>query len=227
MTELELLAHRQFRGARISRRIEWGRPADSILNVIRTGEMDAVLLSAGHAPMGANALGPVVTEVLAEAPCPVILKWAMTAPVNRARAQPVCCAIAFDGSEEAVLKEAVWAAERMEAPLKIVCVLEPGGSRAALLWEPSTRERETALLRSRIEAMRDRWAPGSPVQVGVGLPVSVFSRAIRQHGAGLLVSGGSREALLAAESECPVLYVGPGKRSRADRPGVFAAGRSA
>ena len=29
------------------------------------------------------------------------------------------------------------------------------------------------------------------------------------HGAGLLVTGGSREALLAAESECPVLYVGP------------------
>ena len=35
MTELELFAHRQFREARISRRIEWGRPADCILNVIR------------------------------------------------------------------------------------------------------------------------------------------------------------------------------------------------
>ena len=41
------------------------------------------------------------------------------------------------------------------------------------------------------------------------------------------VTGGSREALLAAESECPVLYVGPGNRSRAERPAVFAAGRSA
>ena len=92
MTELELLAHRQFRGARISRRIEWGRPADCILNVIRTAGMDAVLLSAGYAPMGTNALGPVVTEVLAEAPCPVLLEWAITAPVNRARTQPVCCA---------------------------------------------------------------------------------------------------------------------------------------
>ena len=125
-----------------------------------------------------------MTEVLAEAPCPVLLEWAITAPVNRARTQPVCCAIAFDGSEEAVLSEAVWAAERMEAPLKIVCALELDGSRAALLWEPSSRDREIALLRSRIESLRDRWAPGSAVQVGVGLPVSVFSRAIRLHGAG-------------------------------------------
>ena len=137
MTELELLAHRQFRGARISRRIEWGRPADCILNVIRAAGMDAVLLSAGHAPMGTSALGPVVSEVLAEAPCPVLMEWAMTAPVNRARTQPVCCAIGSDGSEEAVLKEAVWAAEQMEAPLKIVCALEPDLSRPALLWEPS------------------------------------------------------------------------------------------
>jgi nucleotide-binding universal stress UspA family protein len=227
MTELELLAHRQFRGARISRRIEWGRPADCILNVIRTAGMDAVMLSAGYAPMGTNTLGPVVTEVLAEAPCPVLLEWAITAPVNRARTQPVCCAVGSDASEEVVLKEAVWAAEQMEAPLKIVCALQPDGSRPALLWEPSTREREVALLRSRIEGLRDRWAPGSAVQVGVGLPVSVFSRAIRLHGAGLLVTGGSREALLAAESECPVLYVGPGNRSRAERPAVFAAGRTA
>jgi nucleotide-binding universal stress UspA family protein len=224
MTELELLAHRQFRGARISRRIEWGRPADCILNVIRSAGMDAVLLSAAYAPMGTSPLGPVVTEVLAEAPCPVLLEWAITAPVNRARTQPVCCAIAFDGSEATVLSEAVWAAERMEAPLKIVCALEVDGTRAALLWEPSSREREIALLRSRIEGLRDRLAPGSAVQVGVGLPVSVFSRAIRLHGAGLLVTGGSREALLAAESECPVLYVGPGNRSRAERPAVFGAG---
>jgi nucleotide-binding universal stress UspA family protein len=227
MTELELLAHRQFRGARISRRIEWGRPADCILNVIRAAGMDAALLSAGHAPMGKSALGPVVTEVLAEAPCPVLMEWAVTAPVNRARTQPVCCAVAFDGSEEAVLREAVWAAEQMEAPLKIVCALAPDVSRPALLWEPSVRDREIALLRSRIETLRDRWAPGSAVQVSVGLPVSVFSRAIRVHGAGLLVTGGSREALLAAESECPVLYVGPGKRSRAERLAVFAAGRTA
>jgi len=227
MTELELLAHRQFRGARISRRIEWGRPADSILSVIRSARIDAVLLSAAHAPMGKNALGPVVSEVLAEAPCPVLLEWATTPPVNRARTQPVCCAIVFDGSEEAVLKEAVWAAEQIEAPLKIVCALQLEGSRAALLWEPSDREREIALLRSRIESLRDRWAPGSAAQAGVGLPVSVFSRAIRLHGAGLLVTGGSREGLLAAESECPVLYVGPGRRSEAELPALLAARRTA
>jgi nucleotide-binding universal stress UspA family protein len=232
MTELELFAHQQFRGARISRRIEWGRPADCILNVIRDAGVDVVLMSAGHEPLGGSALGPVATEVLAGAPCPVLLEWAASAPVNQVRTHPVCCAIEFDGGEESVLREAVWAAARMDAPLKVMCALVPGGSRAALLWNPAEREREVSLILSRIEGLCDRWAPGAEVQVGVGLLVSVISRAIRLCEAGLLVTGGSREALLAAESECPVLYVGPGMRSRTgrpetSRPAEFAARRSA
>ena len=145
--------------------------------------------------MGTTALGPVVTEVLAEAPCPVLLEWAITAPVNRARTQPVCCAIAFDGSQAAVLSEAVWAAERMEAPLKIVCALQLDGRAPGRPYFGS-RPAGSAKLRSFARGSRvcaTAWAPGSAVQVGVGLPVSVFSRAIRLHGAGLLVTGGSRE----------------------------------
>ena len=159
MTELELFAHRQFRGARISRRIEWGRPADCILNVIRAARMDVVLMSAGHEPLGGSALGPVAAEVLAEAPCPVLLEWAVTAPVNQVRTHPVCCAIEFDGGQESVLQEAVRAAACMEAPLKVMGALVPGGSKTALLWHPAARERELALLRSRIEVLCDRWAP--------------------------------------------------------------------
>jgi nucleotide-binding universal stress UspA family protein len=227
MTELELFAHRQFRGARISRRVEWGRPADCILSVIRASHVDAVLLSAGPSPLSASSLGAVATEVLAQAPCPVLLEWAVTPPVNRARTQPVCCAIEFDGGEENVLREATWAAARMAAPLKVICAVVPVVSKASMLSDPAEREREVAPVRARIEALRDRWAPDAETHVGVGLPVFVFSRAIRFHGAGLLVTGGSREALLAAESECPVLYVGPGKRARAARPVAFAAGRSA
>jgi nucleotide-binding universal stress UspA family protein len=222
MTELELLADRHFRGARISRRIEWGRPADCILSVIRAARVDAVLMSAGHAPLGGSALGPVASEVLAEAPCPVLLEWAVTAPVNSARTHPVCCAIEFDGGEGTVLQEAAWAAARLDAPLKVIAALVPGGAKSALLWDPDEREREIAAVRSRMEGLCDRWAPRAEIQVGVGLPASVFSRAIRFHGAALLVTGNSREALLAAESECPVLYVGPATRLR-----EFAAGRTA
>ena len=130
------------------------------------------------------------------------------------------------------MREAVWAAERMDAPLKLIYALVPGGANAALLWDPAGRDREIARIRSRMEGLRDRGAPGAEVHVGVGLPVSVFSRAIRAYRAALLVTGSSHETLLAAESECPVLYVPSARRMRigrpeAARPAAFAAGRSA
>ncbi len=232
MTELELFGNGQFRRARISRRIEWGRPADCILSAIRVVRADVVLMSAGSAPLGGNALSPVAAEVLAEAACPILLEWAVTAPVNQARTHPVCCAIEFDRGEEAVMREAAWAAARMEAPLKLICALVPGGANMALLWDSAGREREVACVLSRMEGLRDRWAPGAEVHVGMGLPVSVFSRAIRSHRAGLLVTGSSHEALLAAESECPVLYVPSARRMRAGRPdtarpAAYAVGGSA
>jgi Universal stress protein family len=231
MTELELFGHRQFSRAQIARRIEWGRPADCILSAIRAVRADVLLMSAGPAPLGGNALSPVAAEVLAEAASPVLLEWPVTAPVNQARTHPVCCAVEFDGGEEAVVREAAWAAERMDAPLKLIYALAPGGANTALLWDPAGREREIARIRSRMEGLRDRGAPGAEVHVGVGLPVSVFSRAIRGHRAALLVTGSSHEAVLAAESECPVLYVPSARRMQAGhpeaRPAAFAAGRSA
>jgi nucleotide-binding universal stress UspA family protein len=232
MTELELFGHRQFRQARINRRIEWGNPADCILNAIRAVRADVVLMSAGPAPLAGNALSPVATQVLSEAACPVLLEWPFSAPVNSAHTHPVCCAIEFDRGEEAVLREAAWAAEHMDAPLKLVHALVPGGANMPLLWDPAGRDREIARLRSRMEALRDRLAPGAGVHVGVGLPVSVFSRAIRAYRAALLVTGSAHEALLAAESECPVLYLPSAKRMRAGRPEAarpmaLAAGRTA
>ena len=232
MTELELFGHRQFRRAQISRRIEWGRPVDCILNAIRAVRADVVLMSAGPAPLAGNALSPVVTDVLTEAACPVLLEWPVTAPVNHARIHPVCCAIEFDRGEEAVVREAAWAAARMQAPLKLACALVPGGANMSLLWDPAGRDHEIARVRSRMEGLRDRLAPGAEVHVGVGLPVSVFSRVIRAHRAALLVTGSSHEALLAAESECPVLYVPSARRVRvgrpeAARPAAYAAGGSA
>ncbi|MEO8593381.1 MAG: universal stress protein [Candidatus Solibacter sp.] len=218
MSELELFAHRQFRGARINRRIEWGRPADCILRAIDTAGADIVLLSAGRANGSNQAIGAVAAEVLAEAPCPVAIEWAVNAPVNRARVHPVCCALVFDGNEEAVLGEAVWAASRMRAPLKVLGALVPEGARSAILWDPDERVRASAALQRKLEAFCGSRAPGAEVHVGVGMAAPVISRALRFHGAGLLVTGGAADAPLAAESECPVLYIGDAKRRRAGNP---------
>ena len=208
MSELEVLANRRFRGARLTRRIEWGRPADCILNVLRADRLDAVLMTAGPGEdtSGAGPLGAVANEVIAEAPCPVLLEWPSARPVNHARVQPVCCAIEREGDPERVMREALWAAKRCEAPLILIC---PVGLRdSAALRDPAIREREIALTRAWAEELRDRHDPDAMVCVEAGHPVSVIGRALRFHGAGLLVSGGSREKLLAAEGECPVLYIG-------------------
>jgi hypothetical protein len=210
MTELEILANRRFRGARLSRRIEWGRPADCILNVLRTDGMDVVLMTADRDSAGGDTLGAVTREVLAEAPCPVLLEWPVMHPVNQARVQPVCCAIERDGNQERVLVEAAWAAERCNAPLILL--------HAIGFLDPAVREREVAAARSWLEELRDGYARDAVIQVEAGFPAPVFGRALRFHGAGLLVAGGSRDALLAAEGECPVLYAGRARRQSAARP---------
>ena len=222
MSELEVFAHRQLRGARISRRIEWGRVADCILHTAESTRADVLLISAGRP--GERAHSAIAAEVLAEVACPVLIEWMVSAPVNRARTQPVCCALELGGSELEVLGEAVWAASRMEAPLKVISALTPEGSHSALLWDPDERTRATAERLARVSEVCSRWAPEAEVQVGVGAPAYVVSRALRLHGAGLLVTGGEPDAPLAAESECPVLYVGGARARRAGHPG---AGRQA
>jgi len=222
MSELELFAHRQLRGARISRRIEWGRTADCIVRTVVSTGADVVLISGGPFSTDQTEPGAIAAEVLADSPCPVLVEWPASPPVNRARTQPVCCAIEFDGSEHDVLGEALWAAERMEAPLKLVSAVVPQGARAAVLWDPDERTRVAAALQARLGDLCARYAPDTEVHVGVGMAASVVSRALRLYGAGLLVTGGGAEAPMAAEAECPVLYIGGVRRQRA---GLAGAGR--
>jgi len=216
MSELEVFAHRQLRGARISRRIEWGRVADCVVRTAESTGADVLLISAGLPSDGANS--SVAAEVLADVPCPVLIEWPVSAPVNRARTQPVCCALERNGSELEVLGEAVWAAGRMEAPLKVISVLAPESSHSALLWDPDERASATAAQLAYVSELCRRWAPEAEVQVGVGVPAVVVRRALRFHGSGLLVTGGGTEAPLAAESECPVLYVGGARARREGYP---------
>jgi nucleotide-binding universal stress UspA family protein len=197
MNELEILAQRQYRGAGLVRRIEWGRPADCILGVLRSGGADLVLMTA--APVGADPIGPVADEVLAEAPRPVLLDWPATHPTNQALVQPVCCALEWDGNEARVIREAARVAQCCAAPLMVLGV--------------AARERDAAALRARAGEFLRRVAPDAELRVEAGFPGALIRRALRLHGAGLLVAGGSRDVLLAAEGECAVLYVGRQEQS--------------
>ncbi len=210
MNELEILEQRVYRGAGLVRRIEWGRPADCILGVLRSGGADVVLMTA--APVGADPVGPVANEVLAEAPCPVLLDWPAAHPTNQARVQPVCCAVEWDGNEARVMREAVRVAESCGAPLIVLGV--------------AARVGDAVALRARAGEFLRHVAPGAELQVEAGHPGAVIRRALRFHGAGLLVAGGSREVLLAAEGECAVLYTGC-QEQVAEMEFEFAAGRSA
>jgi nucleotide-binding universal stress UspA family protein len=210
MNELEIVARRQYRGAGLVRRIEWGRPADCILGVLRSGGADVVLMMA--APEGADPVGPVVNEVLAEAPRPVLLDWPATHPTNQARVQPVCCAVEWDGNEVAIMREAVRVAECCGAPLIVLGV--------------AARQHDASALRARAAEYLRHVAPGAELRVEAGYPGAVIRRALRFHGAGLLVAGGSRDVLLAAEGECAVLYTGRHEQA-ATMEYEFAARRSA
>lgn len=232
MNELENLANRQFGGVRLARRIEWGRPADCILNVLRTDRLDVVLMGAGGPSLYGDPFGAVAAEVLAEAPCPVLLEWPDTARVTQARIQPVCCAVELDGDETRVLAEAARVAGHCEAPLILICPFTFDGARAAALLEWKAREREMARVRRRVEDLRDGFAPGAAIRIDPGHAASVISRALRLYDAVLLVTGNSREALRAAHGECPVLCINAAARQRsAGHEDVedceFATGRSA
>ena len=215
MTELELFGHRQFRRAQISRRIEWGRPVDCILNAIRAVRADVVLMSAGPAPLAGNALSPVVTDVLTEAACPVLLEWPVTAPVNHARDPP------------RVLRRRI-RSRRGSRPARS----RLGGGAHAGAAEIGLRARTRR--RQHVAALGSgRTRPRNcPRHVRVWKTCAIAGRPVPKctsawgcrsrysagpsgpHRAALLVTGSSHEALLAAESECPVLYVPSARRMR-------------
>ncbi len=110
------------------------------------------------------------------------------------------------------MREAVRAAECCDAPL--------------IVLGAAARERDAAALRSRTGEFLRHVAPGAELQVEAGHPGAVIRRALRFHSAGLLVAGGSRDVLLAAEGECAVLYTGR-REQAAEMEFEFAARRSA
>jgi hypothetical protein len=61
------------------------------------------------------------------------------------------------------------------------------------------------MAKRRIEGLLRRVHPAAGVAVEVGSSQTVVSRIIQDRQMGLLVTGNCREAILAAEGECPVL----------------------
>ena len=61
----------------------------------------------------------------------------------------------------------------------------------------------------RLDGLRHRFSPPAEAIVEVGQSSEVVGRALQSRDAGLLVTGNCREAILAAQFECPVLRLAP------------------
>ncbi len=231
MAQMEFFARKEFDSASVSRRIERGDPAARILDYIRENRVDVVVMPArGSSSPRRSALGHVTEEVLAHAPCPVLVDWT-SGPGECARR--VCCVVGLNESDEECIDQAAAAAAELGAELTIVhaVTMEPRKP-ASLLWDPGIRQREILLARVQVDALKRRLAPRADVQVEFGTADRVVSRAVLSQGCGLLVTAGTRETILAVESVCPVLRIaGPGVSSAcAPEPRSWfavAAGRSA
>ena len=204
MNELEILAHHRFKGARLVRRVEWGRPADCILNVLRNDRLELVFMGAEN---------PVTAEVLADAPCPVLLEWASAPPINHVRTHPVCCAVELNGNEARVVREAARVAAGCAAPLILISAAPVAPVRPSMLWSVAERNDAVSALQNRLDQLREQYAPDATIVVETGNPEIVIARALRYHGASILVAAPSQDAIRAADSQCPVLAV-PELRSR-------------
>ncbi len=216
MAQMEFLARKEFDFARVCRRVERGRAADSILDYARLNAPDIIVMQAGGAPNARrSSLGHVTEEVLTATPCAVWLEW-KTGSSDCAR--HICCAVLLDESDEAVLCLAADVARELGAELTIIHAVSPEPEkRAALLWDSGVREHAIRAAQVLVDTLRRKFAPEARLHIAIGGVHEVVSRALYRLDAGLLVAT-QREAIFAAQSACPVLRVTGAARSRAHVP---------
>lgn len=232
MAHIPMIAGETLLEQNVHCRLERGAPGDRILDYVREHPVDLIVMSAGRSSkFHGNPVGEVSDQVLAEAPCPVWLDWT----VVRARAaagmnaRQVCCALELDESDERIFRKAAQMSEELDAVLTAVHALFPSrGEPLDVLWDQRVRERELDTAAKRVASLRTRFCPSSACSIDVGSRHTVLSRVLRSLEAGLLVTGNQRDAILAAESECPVLRL-PASASAAlaVQPRYLAAGTSA
>ncbi|GEM_PF-3540581 len=209
MARMKMVAETGLRSRRVTWRVERGAPGERILEHIRAKSFDLVAMSAGASSgLHGSPIGSVADQVLADAPCSVWLDWASTR--TRARvgmyARQVACALALNESDEYVIRRAAQISGELEAGLTVIHAVCPAPDKpAALLWNQQIRDGVREEAKSRIEALLHRFHPSAELDVEVGPRRSVLSRVIQRREMGLLVTGNVRDAILAAERECPVL----------------------
>lgn len=195
---------RGLRDRRVTCRVERGDPGERILEQVRTKDVDLVVLSAGGS---GNPIGAVADQVLAEAPCSIWLDWGSARYRSKAGmyAHHVGCALALNEYDEYVLGQAAEISGELEAGLTVIhaVCLPPG--KPVILWDRRVSDGVLERAKRRIEGLLRRFHPSAKLAVDVGSSQAVVSRVIQDHGMGLLVTGNSREAILAARGECPVL----------------------
>src|SRR5579884_893061 len=187
-------------------RVERGDPGERILEQIRTKGVDLVVMSAGGS--ACNPIGAVADQVLAEAPCSVWLDWVSTRYRSNAGmyAHQVGCALALNEYDEYVLSQAAEISGELEAGLTVIhAVRLPMRKPVVVLWDQRVVDRVLERAKRRIEGLLRRFHPAAKLAIEIGSNQAVVSRVIQDHGTGLLVTGNSREAILAARGECPVL----------------------
>jgi nucleotide-binding universal stress UspA family protein len=196
----------ELRDRRVTYRVERGAPGERILQYLRTKGVDLVVMSAGGSPR--DPIGSVADQVLAEAPCSVWLDWGAAHSRSKSGmyARQVGCALALNESDEPVLGQAAELSGELEAGLTVIhAVWPPPGKPVVLLWERGVRDGVLEKAKRRIESLLRRFHPAAQVAVEIGSSQSVVSRVIQDQKMGLLVTGNSREAILAAQHACPVL----------------------
>ncbi len=204
MAQLEFLARREFERAQCSWQVQRGRAAQSILDYARKREADMiVMLAGGPENLSRGSLGSVTEQVLRDAPCAVWTEWIGGAAES---VRHICCAVSLDGTDEAVVSGAAEIARKLHAELTILHAVVPD-SPMVLWWDADELEREVRTARSRVNELREKFAPDTRLHVETGRLDAVIGRALRLLHADLLIVAGQGEALSAAANACPVLRI--------------------
>jgi nucleotide-binding universal stress UspA family protein len=204
MAQMEFLGRREFKFAQVNPRVEHGRAADCILDYVRTHDVDVIVMPAGDREgLGRGSLGHITEEILMAAPCAV---WAERTQGSAETVRHICCAVKFDGCDEAVLSRAAEVAGDLRAELTIVHAVVPE-SPMALWWDPDAMEQEVRIARLRMEELRERFAPAARLHVEAGRLEWVVNRKRCCPDAGLLVASGRGTAAVAEAVACPVWRV--------------------
>ena len=213
MASMRTIAQQGLGDRRVTCRLERGAAGERILEFIRAKQVDLVVISAGNSfHRDGGVIGSVADQVLAEAPCSVWLDWgpARFNPQAGMYARRVACALTDDESDEYILRQAENISGELSAGLTVIQAVSPGlgKRRVAFLWDQRAKRR--------IEALWRPFLARPQVAVEVGSHQAVVSRVIQSRQMGLLVTGDLREAILAAQWECPVLRL-PSNATEANR----------